>query len=75
MKNTTLILFAALILFGWTALAVGVLSVFEGQPKFSAQSHQHLPKLIAPQKAKPIASAAQCPAEDGGNNTAEPCAV
>jgi hypothetical protein len=43
MKNTSLALFAALILFGWTSLAAGVIAVLAGQPDFSRRAHQHAP--------------------------------
>lgn len=48
MKNTSLALFAALILLGWTSLAAGVIAVFAGQPEVSARPHQHEPPPAPP---------------------------
>jgi hypothetical protein len=57
MKNTTLALFAALILLGWTSLAAGVIAVFAGQPDVSARAHSH---ELAPEPVQ-LFTDAPCP--------------
>jgi hypothetical protein len=67
MKNTTLILFALLILLGWTSLAAGVLATFNAEPHFSTRAHPH---QVAPPPAAPEAplySGRPCPT--GGDQT------
>ena len=65
MKNTSLALFAALILLGWTSLAAGVIAVFAGDPEFS--SHVKPPALQAPElppkDLAPMYSGAPCPTD------------
>ena len=65
MKNSTLALFAALILFGWTSLAAGVIAVFAGQADFSARVHHHgLPPAPEPSDVDgpaPLLSDIPCP--------------
>lgn len=48
MKNTSLALFAALILLGWTSLAAGVIAAFAGQPDISMKVHPHEPPPAPP---------------------------
>lgn len=50
MNNRALLLFAVLVLVGWTALAAGVIAVFAGEPNASMQSHHH---VKPPVQAKP----------------------
>lgn len=59
MKNTSLALFAALIILGWTSLAAGVIAVFAGQPDVSARAHRHEP---APEPLQ-LLTDAPCPTE------------
>jgi hypothetical protein len=47
MKNSSLALFAAVILIGWTSMAAGVIATFAGQPAFSSRAHQHH-EVVAP---------------------------
>ena len=62
MKNTTLALFAALIFFGWTALAGGVLAVLAGDPVASSRKHDHVvPQHGVELPAAPLLSDAPCP--------------
>jgi hypothetical protein len=68
MKNTTLVLFAALILIGWTLLAAGVIAVFAGQPDASMRSHHHVEKPQAP-----MLSDAPCPLFDENPDASVPC--
>lgn len=73
MKNTTLILFALLILVGWTALAAGVFAVFAGEPDFSRRAHQHQ-EQVAPLPQEPLYSGRPC--EQPGDQTPDasvPC--
>ena len=69
MKNTSLALFAALILLGWTSLAAGVIAVFAGQPDVSAHAHQH------PRAAEPpmLFSAMPCPTDGEPPDASVPC--
>ncbi|MDP1826912.1 MAG: hypothetical protein Q8L48_26805 [Archangium sp.] len=60
MKNTSLALFAALILVGWTSLAAGVIAVFAGQPDVSSRAHRHVP---AEQPVQQLLTDAPCPTE------------
>lgn len=41
MKNSTLALFAVVILLGWTSMAAGVIATFAGQPDLSTRAHRH----------------------------------
>lgn len=43
MKNSSLVLFAAVILLGWTSLAAGLIASFAGQPAFVSRAHGHQP--------------------------------
>lgn len=76
MKNTTLILFALLILIGWTSLAAGVIAVLAGEPTVSMRTHQH--QLAPPPRVpvEPLYSGRPCP--NGGDQTPDasvPCEV
>ena len=72
MKNTSLALFAALILLGWTSLAAGVIAVFAGQPEFSTQVHQHVVPEAAPKKLAPLYSDVPCE-PDSSLDASVPC--
>ena len=71
MKNSSLALFAALILVGWTSLAAGVLAIFAGQPDVSAHAHRHeraaAPPMLfsfmpGPTDSEPPDASVPCPA-------------
>lgn len=51
MSNKTIVLFAVLVVVGWTTLAAGVIAVFQGEPTVSVQSHHHVkpPQPKAPE--------------------------
>lgn len=74
MKNTSLALFAALILLGWTSLAAGVIAVFAGQPDVSARAHQHeAPPTPVPHREPALFSdAPPCPV-DQSPDASVPC--
>ena len=41
MKNSSLVVFAAIILVGWTSLAAGVIASLAGEPAFVSHAHGH----------------------------------
>ena len=76
MKTTTLILFALLILIGWTSLAAGVLAAFAGEPNVSMRTHQH--ELAPPERVptEPLYSGRPCPnVGDQTPDASVPCEV
>lgn len=74
MKNTTLLLFALLILVGWTSLAAGVIAVFHGAPDASMRAHQHELAPVLPEE--PLYSGRPCPSGSGQTPDASvPCEV
>ena len=74
MKNTTLILFALLILLGWTALAAGVFAAFAGAPDVSTRAHQHQLVPVVPEE--PLYSGRPCkPAGAQTPDASVPCEV
>lgn len=72
MNKLTLVLFGALILIGWTALAAGVIAVFEGEPTVSMQSHQHIEPLN-PEFSEPGPLLSDC--SDDGLDGSVPCST
>lgn len=57
MKTTSLALFAALVLFGWTSLAAGALAVLFADPAFSSRPHQHQVAPVPEPEQAPLKSA------------------
>ncbi|MFO0593966.1 MAG: hypothetical protein U0228_01645 [Myxococcaceae bacterium] len=43
-SRVALVVFALLVILGWTALAAGVIAVFQGEPNASMHSHHHIEK-------------------------------
>lgn len=85
MKNTTLALFAGLIILGWAPMAAGVLAVFSGAPEVTARAHNHQPPpppVLQPQPQpelepgnRPLVSGTRCPAGEQAPDAAVPCAA
>lgn len=72
----TLILFGALVLLGWTAMAAGVIAVFAGEPTVSMQSHRHLERQQLPEVTEPGPLLSNCP--NGGSSAPDasvPCSA
>ncbi len=73
MKNTTLALFAVLVLLGWTTLAAGVIASFAGQADVSLKVYRPIEPRGGP-GAEPerLISDAPCPL-DGSPDASVPC--
>ena len=74
MKNSSLVLFAALILLGWTSLAAGVIAAFAAEPTVSMKVHPHEPPQPAqPRPALYSDSEGPCPAVTEAPDASVPC--
>jgi hypothetical protein len=75
MKNTSLALFAALILLGWTALATGVIAVFAGAPEVTSKAHSHGPQPVVTEEPALFSDSKPCPAVPEPVDASVPCSA
>jgi hypothetical protein len=63
MRSTAvpLVLFALLILFGWTLMAAGMMSVWAGGTEFSTQPHRHDLEVPSIASDEPMLLSAEAP--------------
>ncbi len=76
MKPSNLVLFAALIFFGWTALAAGALAALAGQPGVVSRQHDHRepPAVVVPEPARLLSDAPPCKPQEAPDASV-PCSA